>query len=141
MNFISRNLITNLGTRMSNTIFSPAVDFNLNVDNSIESCFRTDQSYWPDPNTFILGVDLEESYFTHTILLVTDLVTSWWNGQYNLLSYPEDKHRFQRFEIYVGDNSDYRLNEKVEGGPFIYDPADPNDPDYWTWGKEIWVNM
>ena len=155
--FSATNLINNLGTRVANSIWEPMIDINQNKDSSIKSCFITDQSDWSDPNTFVLGVDLGDSFFVHAILLVSDLLRSS-NTPFTIadadLSYADTKHRFQRFEVYIGDSADYRLNEKVEGGPWLYDPADTNDPDYttftsekggtnadmWAWGKELWAN-
>ena len=69
--------------------------------------------------------------------------------------YADTKNRFQRFEVYIGDNESYLLNQKVVGGPWLNDPTDPNDPGYtmltssaagtnanmWAWGKELWTNM
>ena len=77
-----------------------------------------------------MGVDLGDSFYLHTVLLVTDLLTSAWNAPLTLDSYADSKNRFQRFEIYIGDDPNYLLNEKVEGGPWLYDPSDPNDQGY-----------
>ena len=76
--FPAINLIKNLGTRVANSIHDPMIDIDLNTDPSIKSCFRTEQTMWSDPNTFVMGVDLADTFFIHTILLVSDLLTSHW---------------------------------------------------------------
>ena len=143
------NLIQNPGTRVSNSVNNPRINFNGDTDTGIKSCYQTNQANWPDTNTFILGIDLAASYFIHAILLVEDVLTSVWSTHWTIIgAYADTKHRFQRFEVYIGDSSNYLDNEKVEGGPWLYDPADSNDPDYttfgiydvWAFGKEIWPN-
>ena len=54
----------------------------------------------------------------------------------------------QEFEFYIGDNEDFTLNNKVPGGPHlkegktetVYD-ARSDDPDYWPYGLELFVNL
>ena len=161
------NLIINAGTRRASSDWDPMIDILQTFDSSIISCYFTEQESWPDNNTFVMGVDLGGSFFIHAILLVTDLLKSNKNAFSTILSdthadsyagdiSPFNKHKFQRFEVYIGDSPNYLLNEKLEGGPWLNDPSDPNDPDYtkiksdgiggtthnmWAWGKELWVNM
>ena len=93
--FSATNLIMNLGTRMANSYWDPMIDIDQNTDSSIKSCFITKQIDWSDPNTFVLGVDLRDSYFVHAILLVTDLLTSGWNTHMTIIgAYADTKHRF-----------------------------------------------
>lgn len=111
---VATNLLNNLGSRRCSTFHKPMIDINGNKDNSIESCFRTDQTSWSDPNTFILGVDLGDSFFVHTVLLVEDFRSSDWpTNRIVVGAYAGNEYRFQRFEVYVGDNADYLQNEKV----------------------------
>lgn len=80
-----------------------------------------------------MGFDLGDSYFIHTVLIVDDLEESLGLEYPNVhkdMTTLDNKHRFQRFEVYIGDDPDWSLNAKVEGGPWLNDPDDPNDPDY-----------
>ena len=67
------NLILNPGTRMSNKIHEPITDIAGNTSSSIKSCYTTEQTSWPDTNTFILGFDLAASYFIHALLVIDNL--------------------------------------------------------------------
>lgn len=73
MGFPAMNLINNPGTRTVNTIHHPRIDISFQRDLTIESCFRTVQTDWSDPNTFVMGLDLADSYFIHAIVIVDDL--------------------------------------------------------------------
>lgn len=62
-----------------------------------------------------------------------------------------DEYKFQNFEIYIGNDSDYTKNNKCAGGPFMrtddstnyHDWADFYDTytDIWNFGKEVWCNL
>ena len=67
-------------------------------------------------NKMVYGVDLGTTHFMHAILIVQDVF------EMDLASstmHTDDTEWLQNFEIWIGDNSDYWLNEKCPGGPFM----------------------
>ena len=62
---------------------------------------------------FVLGIDLGKTYMQHAVLIVEDLRS----GQAD--SGIVDENKFQNYEVYIGDNSDWTKNLKCPGGPFM----------------------
>ena len=66
--------------------------------------------------------------------------------------YDNEINKFQNYEIYIGNDSDYRNNIKCDGGPFMrtdnssnyhsWTDADDNvTRNVWNFGKEVWCNL
>ena len=54
----------------------------------------------------------------HAILIIQSLYDGYPNEGISGADL-EDYNKFQNYEIYIGDNSDYTLNSKCAGGPFM----------------------
>ena len=62
-----------------------------------------------------------------------------------------DKDKFQNYEIYIGNDSDYTNNNKCAGGPFMRTNDSSNYHTYsyegstydnvWNYGRETWCNL
>ena len=138
------NLIENLGNRSAiddNPI--QFVDFGLA---SYKSCFKfTETEISSDGHFFKFGFDLGDIYFQHAILIIESVYLRHPNDTIN------DKNKFQNYEIYIGNNSDYTQNSKCAGGPFMLtdDAANYHTwtymgttyTDIWNFGKEVWCNL
>ena len=63
----------------------------------------------------------------------------------------DDILKFQNYEIYIGNDSDYTKNSKCPGGPFMRTDDNANYHswtasgstfnDIWNYGKEVWCNL
>ena len=105
---------------------------------------------WDDPDFFVLGVDLGDSYFAHTVMIVADLdqAPETWDPYAFREEYPYSNY-LQNIEIFVGNNSDWRENQSC--GTYLADPSNTsNNPDYtsmydggllWSFGIEAWCNL
>ena len=71
--FVATNLIENLSIRASSTTYCPPINENQDQVPCYKSCFKSDQDDWLDDKTFILGIDLGDSYFAHSVMLTADL--------------------------------------------------------------------
>lgn len=87
------------------------------------------------------GTDLGDIYFQHAILVISNNFVGWPNS-------PNEKHKFQNFEIYIGNNEDYSKNNKCAGGPFMrtddssnYQTWSYNGNTVWKFGEELWCNL
>ena len=79
---------------MSNTVHEVVINAAQNTDPSIKTCYKTLQSEWPEPNTFVLGVDLGETHFAHAILVVSDLDVMTTSNMFIPNAYDEKKDWF-----------------------------------------------
>ena len=68
----------------------------------------------------IIGFDFSESVFIHAIVHAQDQLSSWYAYESGLSFL---KKFYQNYEIFIGNNSSFSLNQKCAGGPFL----DPND--------------
>ena len=62
---------------------------------------------------FIFGLDLGNIYFQHAIQIIESL------HEGGIGTHLDDKDKFQNYEIYIGNHSDYTENNKCAGGPFM----------------------
>ena len=59
----------------------------------------------------------------------------------------DDEDKFQNYEIYIGNHSDYRENNNCAGGPFMKTDDAANyhtwtdGSSLWNYGKEVWCNL
>ena len=92
-----------------------------------------------------ITVDLGQIVFQHAILIVQELSSG------NSFDVPltQDYRFTQNYEVYIGNNEDYRKNQKCAGGPHMM-TTDPNSyveaspartHPMWKYGKELWCNL
>ena len=91
----------------------------------------------------IFGIDLGNIYFQHAILIIESIK--------NLNIEVAHTEKFQNYNIYIGNDSDYTQNSKCAEGPFMqtedhanyhtWTKGDDVYPDIWNSGKEIWCNL
>ena len=78
------------------------------TDCSIKSCYKTLQAEWADPNNFVLGIDLGDSYFAHAVMLITDTdVMPASQEKVILENYTDTKDWLQNVEVFVGDSINF----------------------------------
>lgn len=111
--FEAINLTRNLAARTCNDEYSPLLD-QWGTRGFYNSCFKTTESQlWLTGHHLTLGIDLGTSVTVHAILLVEEVTSN-------------SNNLMQNYEIYIGDDADFRKNQKCEGGPFMQ-TGDPND--------------
>ena len=93
-----------------------------------------------------ITVDLGQIVFQHAILIVQEL----WDGNDDLIEIGREPFYTQNYEVYIGNNADYRKNQKCAGGPHMittdtnnYVEKSPTPAAYpqWKYGKELWCNL
>lgn len=117
------NLITHLSNRASNNELPiNAVDSGLA---NYKSCFEvTEASISSTGHILKFGIDLGDIYFQHAHLIIQSL----YNGYaYDIIL---DVNKFQNYEIYIGNDSDYNKNKKCPGGPFMQTNDSANKHSY-----------
>ncbi len=82
---------------------------------------------------WVFGIDLGASKFQHAIVYLDNLY-------YIDADVP---HLYLKdFNVYVGENSDYKLNPKCAGGPFLgADDEASKLGGKWKHFKEVWCNL
>ena len=63
-------------------------------------------------NIFVLGIKFPEPLFQHAIVPVADMHSG------NFENHIDKSELFQNYNIYIGNDEDYRKNTKCPGGPF-----------------------
>ena len=61
-----------------------------------------------------LTIDFTRPLFQHSLLLISGI-----DGWQYPASMPEQKHTFHNFEVYIGNDPNYKNNPKCPGGPFM----------------------
>ena len=141
----ARNLITNLDNRTSgNKSAKPYI--GKNVLALYDSCYHTSNVELSSLGDIMeITIDLGQIVFQHAILIVQYLRNG---AHYDVPPLNHEKNT-QNYEVYIGNNEDYKKNNKCAGGPHMvttdpnnYIAADPTVPyPQWKYGKELWCNL